>query len=692
MSYTTKYTIPFQSLNQKDYVIDIQENGYTGKPTELTGSATPIVVKVDDEDFLYTPKRFSTASIRIVGNDYLQRLYSTNYQQYRVNLKQGNSIVWTGFIKPELYTQDYTSIDFELEVECISAMSTLEYINYKQVDQSKKSVVTFWDLIKRCIQDSKGSYSAIYLPHVYGSSASNYNAKRNILEELSVSEQNFYDEDDKPMTLLEVLEEVCKVLNWTCVDWAGSIYFIDVDHTGNYHKYSSEFNSYSIVNLSEIKVQDLGFSGSGHTLDVLNGYNKVSVKTSNYNVGELFSDEDFDKLKQIGEAWEYTSSNTVFRKVFLSSSIYKIYQANNGKQLTSAEVESLSSDELNKLTGGILMKRDSYDMIKEGGVWKPSITNYSYEDVVQVRNIQKGGTDISKALLTFSKNLPISAYSDGAISINCSIELNARVKGFVLDNNMIDWGKTSAYNLRENPYFVCMLSIGDKYWNGTSFVNSFATFNIEFKQADVDRGGFVQAISTKTLSMPYDGLDGYIIQLPIGTPLVGELRFCLIDFVCKVMGGDWLYLPCFLKDLDLKYQIIDGYNDKEQSDRIYENVINEDYINELDEIEFKISSYNNDGLCHGKAFLNNDYLKDNLYSSLAGKTIRPEELLIERIINQYSATKYKLNQVLINDGRLNPLAILSDKYMPDKRFIITGGEIDYNMDSFSCNMIENGKY
>ena len=30
-------------------------------------------------------------------------------------------------------------------------------------------------------------------------------------------------------------------------------------------------------------------------------------------------------------------------------------------------------------------------------------------------------------------------------------------------------------------------------------------------------------------------------------------------------------------------------------DRIYENVVNENYINELEEIEFKITSHNNDG-------------------------------------------------------------------------------------------------
>lgn len=54
---------------------------------------------------------------------------------------------------------------------------------------------------------------------------------------------------------------------------------------------------------------------------------------------------------------------------------------------------------------------------------------------------------------------------------------------------------------------------------------------------------------------------------------------------------------CFVKDIKVQYQKedIDGLNVSENSDRYYENIVNEDYINELDEIEFKISSYNNDG-------------------------------------------------------------------------------------------------
>ena len=130
-------------------------------------------------------------------------------------------------------------------------------------------------------------------------------------------------------------------------------------------------------------------------------------------------------------------------------------------------------------------------------------------------------------------------------------------------------------------------------------------------------------------------------------------------------------------------------HDDKDSDRIYENVVNENFINELDEIEFKISSYNNDGACYSKVLLLDEYLKDNLYSSIEKTLIRPEELLIRRIINQYGATKIKLTQVLLNSDSITPISVLSDNYMKGKRFMIAGGEIDFANEQFTYRLCGN---
>lgn len=147
MSYRLIYTVPFASLENIPCVVEIEKENYFGEITELQGGSSPFTVDIADEDFLYIPTRFSTAKISIVGSDYLQSLFSTAYQQYRVTFKKNGVVTWCGFIKPELYTQDYSSKTFELELECMSAMSSLEFIDYEQAKDTRE-FISFWDILK----------------------------------------------------------------------------------------------------------------------------------------------------------------------------------------------------------------------------------------------------------------------------------------------------------------------------------------------------------------------------------------------------------------------------------------------------------------------------------------------------------------------------------------------------------------
>lgn len=189
--------------------------------------------------------------------------------------------------------------------------------------------------------------------------------------------------------------------------------------------------------------------------------------------------------------------------------------------------------------------------------------------------------------------------------------------------------------------------------------------------------------------MPYTGLRGFII--PINKPISGEFEFELLAANKTKKSNSDVYISSgeIIRDFKVMYKSDDSTikaNDK--SDRIYENVPNEHYINELEEIELKISSYNNDGACYGKALLYGEYLTDNLYSRVADAEIRPEEHLLSRIVNQYRATKILLTQVIRNDNNINPLTRITDRHVQGKNFIVIGGDIDYYANSFTCKMIE----
>lgn len=676
MSYKTIYTIPFATVDNIPCVVEIEKEGYSGNSKELIAAGSPFTVNIDEDDFLYVPSRLSMATIRVVGEDYLQNLFSTAYQQYRVTFKKNNDIAWCGFIKPEMYTQDYSSQKFELEIECMSAMSTLEFIDYEQMEENKR-FVSIWEILTKCISSASGRYSAVYIPYVYAKSSNDYNTNNNVLEEMRISEQNFFDEDGEPMRLKEVLEEVCKFLNWTCVDWRGELYFIDVDHNGIYRKYNMDMELESEVNINNILVQDVGFAGNNHTLDILSGYNKVVVRTSNYPVGTIFGDENFDDLETLSIPPDLKDGDNVAHRIFLYPSEWHMEQYKEvDKYLVVVDLDQYKdSPDVGNLIGPIPMKYCAYKLDKGN----PTITDYTYTNVIQIRQRLDNVSSLfsgNEEIMTIKGST--SYYRDGAIAISGS------VKVYEGDNTMPPWEEGRLYY---GNHLVVSLRIGDKYFNGISWEDDPSSkFNIPWeKDGFFFVSGFVNIKNTKTLDMPYTGLSGYII--PINKPVYGEIEFKLYGI--RFVGSTVNPYGIQLKDFKVRYQKRDNSGKEiDNSDRIYENVVNDSFINPLDEIEFKISSYNNDGACYSKIMLGDNYLTDNLYSSIEKISIRPEEQLIRRIIKRYSVSRVKLTQIITYESDITPISRLSDKYMVNKRFINAGGEIDFKMNSFQCVMIE----
>lgn len=707
MSYGLIYTLPFASKDGKVYEVKIEREGYTGKVTELKGQTSPFTVTIDSEEFIYTPTRFSTATMAIFGGDYLQDLFSTDYRMHRITLYANGVAVWCGFIKPELYTQDYSSDKFNLEINCYSAMSVLEFVEYKQAGE-ERGFVSLWSLLKKCVEESRGLYTAIYIPHVYSVSQSEYNNWNNPLESMMVSEQNFFDEDDNPMSLKEVLEEIMKLMNWTCADWNGELFFIDVDNEdGEYYKYTSEMSSYTQVQADGINVQDIGFAGNDHTLDILPGYNKASIRCSNYPVGDALPKIDFDDFEDIGTV-EDSYTNLFRRFVWKRPNNEKIlmnaFQYNYLGDKTphpidiSKEKELFESGQKSQITGAI---PQNYDFIEKDESGNPSRVDWEYKEriVIPLSPNQKdvifqnpGEYELIKI-----KGVPSVYNSEGVFAINFSTEV-ARITYY--NGNQVYADRIKSYDFRfklriGNNYYHGR-SDGSYYWDNNPDYNPSYPNNLEINwkgeaaqgSADISKyEGTYDLITSRTLNDGLDGLKGYIIKLPDDRIIAGDLE--LIIYAPRVeMAFTPTLETMYLNSFELNYQKYKDYGkDDDNSDRIYENIVNENYINEFDEIEFKISSYNDDGACYSKVTMDNEYLTNNLYCGITATSVRPEEFLIRRIVDHYSTTKIKLTQVIKN-ANIKPYTVLSDKYSVNKKYINAGGEIDYRKNRFNCIMIE----
>lgn len=674
-----RYRLPFKDNKNRSYEVRVYIEGYSGPVTELTGSREAFVVEGTDEDFIYEPIRTSSATMTVLSNELLLDLFSINNQYAPVKLYKGNKLMWTGFITPEQFTQPYKPKPDSISIDCISAIGTLENIKYEQ--QTSSGFISAWALLRHIISSANGGYESVYIPHVYASSQSGYNAVENVFENISLVEENFISEE---MALNEVLEYWCRFFNWTCYDYEGSLYFIDADWTGDYLLYDAGLTTYGKVSPNTINLQSIGFAGGDHTLDVLPGYSKAFVRSVNNVFDELLENEDYNLLKIIGNTTTSRADQVEKKQFVLPMKWQPYYYDGNGNTLSSLPGDST---DINMKVCGAVLLRDAVvqGRLVGGVVTETTDTDWRWEDSIQLRSI----TDDKKVAFT-SYNKPVikisgvnSVWMYGAIAISGDARYTT--------GSGISIG-TKEYDTSQKSYIKFQVRIGNHYWSGSSWVTSASTFDVEMEATEGSPDRRVK--NTKTLEMPYEGITGYIIPLPDNSPLLGKLEITMyaIPWTINVVDGvDKTVYGIMFKNLNISYKRKEGIIDEgEDGDRVYENVVNESYMSELDEIEFGISSYNEDGATYSKALLGSDFLTSNLYSSVMGKQIRPEESMITRIINRYKATKIRLTQVIRNTDAIHPFTVLTDNSQLGKRFILQSGVWDYRGNKITLSMVENG--
>lgn len=686
--YNLIYTMPFTNVDGEALTVQILEDGGTGSPVELTGGTPPFIVDVNDEDFLYTPTRFSGATLKLVGSDYLQKLFSTQYQKFKVNLVKAGSVIWTGFITPELYSQDYDNSLFELEIECISALSTLEYIDFKQ----EGATVSLLGIIKKCITESKGDFRAVYIPNVYTSS----------LDGITVSTANFIDEDGKAMTLKECLEEVCKFLNWTVTEYDGCIYFIDMDYIkAGKTSYTNILTSTTTTLSSTINLRDIPSKGNSNLLSILGGYNKAIVIDSDYEVDSDILYPELELNLSGGELFKFekTKDDTIYKKEYYNSNLELFNYVLSNNSYTTYD-KPFNTDK--QSAGAVAMRKTSYGKTE-------ALSKYSWQEMIEIKqksaiildnsapyylykDIYYNGEEIKND--PFILNYPAIKCKGNELSylvfdpdiklcINFDIYLTTDKDGF--EGDFKPTGLTSVPKL----FIPMQLRIGDHYYNGSSWVTDSNTIFKVSTTATPNNyvNTWLQVYNYNDPELNVPDLNGYIVSFKSIT--TGDIELTIYNPAINPYSTPVFENPIesfFIRNIEISTQRVNASkSDSTKQDTKYENIVNEGFINALDDIEFKITSKNESELSYSKAMDGNSIL-DVLTNNIDNNSEKPEKLLIQRIINQYKQPKIKLVQVIKPD--ILPYSKVTDSYLSGKQFVFTGGRINYEDNSIECNLIE----
>ena len=146
MSYGLKYRRSFDSVSDTPYEINILEAGYDG-PVENRNLGSAPVLKMDDGEAVRGTSL--ELSIETCFDGDLREFYTTDRKKFRVEVYRSGVLFWSGHILPELYSEPYISVPFDVSVTASDGLGLLKNIPFGL--SGKRSV---FDVIKYCCEQT----------------------------------------------------------------------------------------------------------------------------------------------------------------------------------------------------------------------------------------------------------------------------------------------------------------------------------------------------------------------------------------------------------------------------------------------------------------------------------------------------------------------------------------------------------
>lgn len=207
---------------------------------------------------------------------------------------------------------------------------------------------------------------------------------------------------------------------------------------------------------------------------------------------------------------------------------------------------------------------------------------------------------------------------------------------------------------------------------------------------------------TNTVSWRFNltsSADGVAIKLP-DMVLFGELTFMLYTpnhlGVYPMYRTDGGCNPCqafHISDLSITYSnhksVIDIFSMKDiDTDILYNNVINEDYVTEFEDVDLLVNSYAKGVFSYSNVATKIDgkfdYL-ESVFNYIANSEYLPEQILIDKLHRHHSTPKFIYKNTL--NYRFSPFDRIKENSL-DATMIINAFGVDYANDSVDVTLIE----
>lgn len=743
-----RYTGEFRDIDNNLHTVNILTNNDGSVVKELKFGETPFIteVKSDDEN-IFKPVKYSSATISLLTKDLLLDIYSSEATGSKVILTGSTGIEWIGYITPNIYNQDY---DYDLEgldLEAIDGLSILQYIDYK-TDQPK--LIDFVELISKLLKECD-CYNTFYIPLSYQATAQ---TKINFFKRCAVSESNFFDEDNKAMKCNEVLEELCKFMGVTCTAYKDKVYFLDYTSLSNsdYGRYfKCDVNTGNIdptpVSLQDfINITSITIKETGTQISLGDTYNKVKVTDSLYSDDNLLpeiDDSDYLTNRRGSGNYEYVAVESPNKREsglskrhydsFLKFFTHKLYQGHyykfNSDKARYDEVINPQVDSYKRLGGmeindsgnstgkkifdigatvmKVFMEKDDKELPDPN--WVKSI---DWENYIFIHNLGHFAGVYNRPLLTVSAgNKAIGIGNNNTyLLLNMSVIFSSGNTYIPITESDDVYNHENDNFNREDLYIEAILKFGNKYFNGDYWVDEETPFKIWFELDPENESKETEHLYNKEWNirsnirygLGLDETDGRAIKLPdnyySATP--PELTFIQPKkAICQHDNINTLpYTGYWIKNFSFKvalshFNYKDDFEDND-TDTVYENVMNESSVNEYPDTEFKICTWDNKDPNYSSVAY--DYMGSihwnylNYYYHGGTKQLcKSEEFFINRITKQYSTPSFIIEMTTANN--VLPYSLFNTNMLSPSKFtkyIVDEQIIDWRLNTNRVKLVE----
>ena len=773
----------FSSYECKQYEVKITASGDSSdyKEFKLAGDQ-PFVVRYNNSQTPFDPVRTSTATINVVSDSYFEDLSNPCAQGTKVeliNITNSASPIteWVGYLTPKVFDAGYADCYETFELEAADCISSLQYKDY--VEMNSGSSVNIKDVLAQ-ICDATGE-----LEGWYWTRSKKYNGPSGAVilpEHLSIAEHNFQVNDtEEEWKLSEVLEEICKYLGFTCLQWRKRMYFIDYQyletHTDLYASWYSKVSGYNKGTDSHLdptfNVTADSYRADTAQISIEPIYNKVAVKANMYAVEDIvpniFDDkfltnrldkDDFYANFEVmpispdtpkyphGGTWyslgfeqnyvEEKDSNKkdlkdskyrYFHRVYDHKYYDSVYYQPNGTPANPTDAEKASSDITRNYMGGTIVdlgvvRKEYKDEYQNWTV--PSKLDYTrylcicekYQNPANGNQNRPAAAGKTVFKLKSGYKPMVMVDDKSYLVLNCSCLFERYINRNYINP---EWNNTecktrwtaagSWRNMVGRPLFK--IHVGNKGWSSSmnrwvdaGSAYDFCAPDMRWESDKIDFWN--KEISINNNVSWEDKLNCEGIKLPLGdVDITKGVELEILNPYASFYGNtgnpkfEWKFYEynayCWIKDLSLRV-VQEGQEDGgNDSDVVYENVIDDCSVSDMTDITVKITTH---------SYEVKPSYSDMIYSNTANpvflmavyeeslhdnKAQKPEENIIQKYVHQYSTRTKKITLPLSCD--ISPLQRLTgvDVDNPSIGYVQLGTEMDYRTGTQTITSVEKDK-